>query len=199
MIALWAIPSNPNEADDIDIQDGEINSFPRQKLRAYQRKAVFLCSHFALQFTTLYELSKLRNEGWGRQKEEKSRQKCPPTTFYCSYAATLKLIIMVRWPCHEQLLFCQFLGHLACFLSYHHTRLIVLFICLYETGSFFQTRSLFVFVLLEHVPCYSCIFFHSPEVSIVISPFSAVFFIAEILANFVIFTWSSGWLSEYLT
>jgi len=63
MIALWAIPSNPNEADDIDFQDGEINSFPRQKLRAYQRKAVFLCSHLTLQFTTLYELSKLRNEG----------------------------------------------------------------------------------------------------------------------------------------
>jgi len=134
MIALWAIPSNPNEADDIDFQDGEINSFPRQKLRAYQRKAVFLCSHLTLQFTTLYELSKLRNEGWGRQKEEKSRQKRPPTTFYCSYVATLKLIIIVRWTCHEQLLFCQFLGHLACFLSYHHTSHVLLFNCLYEVG-----------------------------------------------------------------
>ena len=105
------------------------------------------------------------------------------------------LFIIVRWPCHEQLLFCQFLGHLACFLSYHHTRLIVLFICLYETSSFFQTRSLFVFVLLEHVPCYSCIFFHSPEVTIVISPLSAVFFIADISANVVIFTWVSLFLS----
>jgi len=73
--------------------------------------------------------------------------------------------------------------------------LIVLFICLYETGSLFQTRPLFVFVLLEHVPCYSCIFFHSPEVTIVISPFSAVFFIADISANVVIFTWVSLFLS----
>ena len=46
-------------------QDGEINSFPRQKLRAYRRKAKFLCSHFALQFTTLYEISKLRMRVWG--------------------------------------------------------------------------------------------------------------------------------------
>ena len=77
--------------------------------------------------------------------------------------------------------------------------LIVLFICLYETGSLFQTRPLFVFVLLEHVPCYSCIFFHSPEVTIVISPFSAVFFfIADISANEVIFTWVSLFLSIVL-
>ncbi len=38
-------------------------------------------------------------------------------------------------------------------------------------------------------------FFHSPEVTIVITPFSAVFFIADISANVVVFAWVSLFLS----
>jgi len=71
----------------------------------------------------------------------------------------------------------------------------VLFTCLYETGSFFQTRSLFVFVLLEHVPCYYCFFFIHLMLPSSYPLFQPFLFIADISANVVIFTWVSLFLS----
>ena len=63
----------------------------------------------------------------------------------------------------------------------------MLFICLYETGSFFQTQSLFVFVLLEHVPSLNFLFFLSPacEFSRIHLKFWLTFQIPYLASNFL--------------
>jgi len=71
---------------------------------------------------------------------------------------------------------------------------IVLFICPYETSSLFQTRPLTVFVLLSSslfLFFFSDTWGHHRRIPF----FSCFFFIAEILANVVIFTWVSRCLS----
>ena len=65
---------------------------------------------------------------------------------------------------------------LGVFLVVPPHELIVLFIYLYETGSLFQTRHLFVFVLLEHVPYYSCSIFIHLRLPSPLLPFQPFFY-----------------------